>query len=54
MNLKLPADLHQRATLLRVKKGYPSLQAWLEEAVATEVERQEAEQAEEERRRRRS
>lgn len=53
MNLKLPAELHKRATLLRVKRGKPSLQEWLVEAVEAEVERQEREQAEEERRQRR-
>lgn len=52
LNLKLPAELHTRATLLRVRRGYPSLQAWAADVIADAVEAQEAQLAEEERRRR--
>ena len=52
LNLKLPPELHQRAVLLRVRQGLPSLQEWGERAIEREVARQEAEMAKAERKRR--
>lgn len=52
VNQEIPDELHTRAKLLSVRRGQ-SLKAWVEEAIREAVERQEAEQAEAERRRRR-
>lgn len=52
LNLKLEPEMHTRAVLLRVKLGYPSLQAWGEAVITEAVERQEAELAEADRKRR--
>lgn len=48
---RIDDDLHGRAKALAAYQGR-TFKAWLERAIAAEVERQEAERAEEERRRR--
>lgn len=50
---KIDDDLHGRAKALAARRG-KTFKAWLEEAIAEEVERQEQAQAEEDRKRRRS
>ena len=42
LNIHIPVELHTRANVLRVRKGI-TLQEWAEQALRTEVERQEAE-----------
>jgi predicted transcriptional regulator len=49
----IPDDLHRRARALAARQGR-TFRAWHERAIEAEVERQEDEQAEEDRRRRRS
>jgi predicted HicB family RNase H-like nuclease len=49
--IKIDADLHRRAWAAAAYKGQ-KWHTWLEEAIATEVERQEQERFEDERRRR--
>lgn len=51
INYDLPEDLHRRARLLALRRGQ-TFKAWHERALREVVERQEAEDAEEERRRR--
>lgn len=51
LNQMIPADLHERSHLLRVRQGITHRQ-WVIDALYREVERQEAEAAEAERKRR--
>ena len=51
-NWKLPRELQARAIALRAKLGYSSLDAWATDVVTAAIERQEAEVAEAERKRR--
>lgn len=53
LNQMIPADLHQRSHQLRIRQGVPHKQ-WVIDALYREVERQEAAQAEAERKRRSS
>ncbi len=50
---RIDDELHGRAKALAARQGR-TFKAWVERAIAAEVERQEAEQAEEDRLRRRS
>jgi post-segregation antitoxin (ccd killing protein) len=50
--VKIDDDLHARARALQVRKPGLTWAEWVEDAIAEAVERQEAERAEEERRRR--
>lgn len=51
LNIHIPVELHTRANVLRVRQGI-TLQEWAEKALRAEVERQEAAEAEAERKRR--
>jgi predicted transcriptional regulator len=53
VNYDIDDELHRRAKTLASSQGR-TFKAWLERAIAAEVERQETERAEDERRRRRS
>jgi predicted transcriptional regulator len=52
VNYRIPRDLHARAKALAAYQGR-TFRAWVERALLREVERQEAERAEQDRKRRR-